>query len=243
MRTAFILIVAITTLTQELDADIGTWIQLDDGMTMGWVAVLAADERQLYAATDNGIFISQDHGHTWHATSFKDPSSTITVDGSTVYAGSWSKGVFRSNDAGTTWKPKRDGLRFQDLDGERYYGEVRRILVTRDKIINVMYHGGTYTSTDWGETWRDVSREWLLGHSIYSMTEIDGYLWSSSSLGRFLRSPDGGQTWERLPDSEIERVNDWAVLNNRLYVAGEVGIGRWKGFQLTALAIRYGYTI
>ena len=91
-----------------------------------------------------------------------------------------------------------------------------------------MYHGGTYTSTDWGETWRDVSREWLLGHSIYSMTEIDGYLWSSISLGRFLRSPDGGQTWERLPDSEIERVNDWAVLNNRLYVAGEVGIGRWN---------------
>ena len=84
MRTAFILILAITTLTPELDANIGTWIQLDDGLTMDDVRVLEAGERRLYAATDNGIFISQDHGHTWHATSFKDPSSTITVDGSTV---------------------------------------------------------------------------------------------------------------------------------------------------------------
>ena len=58
--------------------------------------------------------------------------------------------------------------------------------------------------------------------------EFDGYLWSSISLGRYLRSPDHGQTWERLPTSEIERVNDWAVFNNRLYVAGGDGIGRWN---------------
>ena len=194
MRTAFILILAITTLTPELDADLGTWIQLDDGMTMDDVRMLDAWEDRLYAGTDNGIFISQDHGYTWHATSFKGPSSTITVNGNTVYAGTWDQGVFRSDDAGKTWKPKRDGLRFQDLDGERYYGEVRRILVTRDKIINVMYHGGTYTSTDWGETWGDVSEEWWDGNSIYSMTEFKGYLWSALSITGMHRSLDHGQT-------------------------------------------------
>ena len=230
VMTAFIFIVAIAMLPQELDADIGTaWIRVDDGMTMESVWALEAGENRLYAGASNGFFISQDHGRTWRATLFKGQILTITIDLNTVYAGTVHQGVFRSDDAGKTWKPIRDGLRFYGRDdGERRYGKVRRILVTRDKITNVMYHDGTYTSTDWGETWHDVSEEWLLGDSIYSMTEFDGYLWSSISLGRFLRSPDHGQTWKRLPDSEIERVIDWAVLNNRLYVAGEEGIGRWN---------------
>ena len=229
MRTAFIFLVTMTTLARELDGNVEEWIRVDDGMTMESVWALEAGENRLYAGASNGFFISQDHGRTWRATLFKEQILTITIDLNTVYAGTVHQGVFRSDDAGKTWKPIRDGLRFYGRDdGERRYGKVRRILVTRDKITNVMYHDGTYTSTDWGETWHDVSEEWLLGDSIYSMTEFDGYLWSSISLGRFLRSPDHGQTWKRLPDSEIERVIDWAVLNNRLYVAGEEGIGRWN---------------
>ena len=229
MRTAFIFIVVITMLPQELDADIGTaWIQIHDGTTMGYVNALEAGEHRLYAGTRNGIFISQDHGHTWHTTSFKEDCSTITINGNSVYAGTAYQGVFRSDDAGKTWKPIRDGLRFEDLNGKRFYGEVRRILVTRDKIINVMYHRGTYTSTDWGERWHDVSEEWLRGNSIYSMTEFNGYLWSAISTMEMGRSPDTGQTWESLPFFERDRVNDWEVLNNRLYVAGQEGIGRWN---------------
>ena len=225
MRTAFIFIVTMTTLTHELDADIGTtWIQLDDGMTMGWVAVLEADERRLYAGTRNGIFISQDHGHTWHTTSFKEDCSTIAINGNSVYAGTAYQGVFRSDDAGKTWKRIRDGLRFEDLNGKRFYGEVRRILANRGEVIAVMNYGGTYTSTDWGERWHDVSEEWLRGNSIYSMTEFNGYLWSAISIMEMGRSPDNGQTWESLPFFERDRVNDWEVLNNRLYVAGQEGI-------------------
>ena len=139
-----------------------------------------------------------------------------------------AKVYFRSDDAGNTWKPLRDGLRFQDLDGKRYYGEVRRILVRFDEIVNVMYHRGTYVSPDRGETWHDVSKEWLAGNSIYSMTEFDGYLWSAISVDGMYRSSDNGRTWEYLPDFEPGRVNGWAVLYNRLYVAGQKGIGRWN---------------
>ena len=108
MRTAFIFIVVITMLPQELDADIGTaWIQIHDGTTMGYVNALEAGEHRLYAGTRNGIFISQDHGHTWHTTSFKEDCSTITINGNSVYAGTAYQGVFRSDDAGKTWKPIR----------------------------------------------------------------------------------------------------------------------------------------
>ena len=204
------------------------WIQLDDGVAMESVRSLTAHGPRLYAGTDNGVFVSMDGGNSWLPTSFNDPVSTLTVNGDTVYVGTWGQGVFRSDDAGLTWKPIRNGLRFHEHDGEQYYGEARHILVTDNNIINVMYHSGTYTSTDRGETWHDISEEWLAGNSIYSMTEFDGYLWSAISIGSMLRSPDNGKTWEELGRFDYGRVNDWAEFNGRLYVAGQEGIGVWN---------------
>ncbi len=204
------------------------WIQLDDGLAMGGAYALAAHEPRLYAGGDNGVFVSEDGGNSWLPTSFNNPVSTLTVDRDTVYAGTWGSGVFRSDDAGMTWKPIRNGLRFHEhKDGTRYYSTVRHILITDNNIINVMYHNGTYTSTDRGETWHDISAEWLKGNSIYSMTEFGGYLWSAVSIG-MLRSPDSGKTWEGIHPFDYGRVDDWAVLNGRLYVVGQAGVGFWN---------------
>ena len=208
---------------------VNNWIQLDDGVTMESVTSLAAHGFRIYAGSDNGVFVSEDGGNSWSPTSFNNPVSTLTVDRDTIYVGTWVQGVFRSDDAGMTWKPIRDGLGFHEFqDGTRYYGDVRRLLITENNIINVMYHRGTYTSTDRGETWHDISAEWFLGDSIYSMTEFDGYLWSAISVGSMLRSPDNGKTWEELRPFDYGRVNDWAVLNGRLVVAGQAGVGVWN---------------
>ena len=208
---------------------VNNWIQLDDGIAMGSVTSFAAHGSRLYAGNDNGVFVSIDKGNSWSPTSFNDPVSTLTVNGDTIYAGTWGQGVFRSDDAGLTWKAIRNGLRFHEFqDGTRYYGEIRRVLITDNNIINVMYHNGTYTSTDRGETWHDISTEWLGGNSIYSMTEFGGYLWSAVSTGIMLRSPDSGKTWEPIRYFDNDRVNDWAALNGRLYVAGQAGVGVWN---------------
>lgn len=229
MLSAFILMVAMVTLTRESDADIGRWVQLDNGTTMGGIEVLEAWKQRLYAGASNGIFISTDHGNSWQTTSFKNSATAITIDGNTVYAGTWNQGIFRSDDAGSTWKPLRDGFPFDDLDGKRYYGEVRRILVTFDEIISVGYHSGTYVSNDRGETWQDFATHWDWGDSIWSMTQFDGYLWSAMSSFWMARSSDNGRTWEMLPTfKRAARVTDWAVLYNRLYAAGQQGIGRWN---------------
>ena len=186
--------------------------------------------RNRFYAGGDGIFISEDYGHTWNTTSLNEVISTITIDGNSVYAGTVHQGVFRSDDAGVTWKPIRDGLRFYERDdGERRYGKVRRILANRGEVIVVMYHDGTYTSTDWGETWHDVSKMWCGGDSIVNMTEFDGYHWGAGSTGNLYRSPDNGQTWEYVRELvTLGYVTDWAVLDNRLYVAGERGIRRWN---------------
>ena len=207
---------------------VNNWIQLDDGVTMGNVNALAIHESRLYAGGSSGVFVSEDGGNIWSLTSLDHAVSTLTVDGDTIYAGIWGKGVFRSDDAGLTWKPIRNGLRFHEHDGEQYYGEVRHILVTDNNIICVMYHNGTYTSTDRGETWHDISTEWPGGNGIHSMTEFDGYLWSAVSSSSMARSPDNGKTWENLPRFAPGHVHAWASLNGRLYVGGYEGVGVWN---------------
>ena len=207
---------------------VNNWLQLDDGLAMGQVYALAAHESRLYAGSENGVFVSEDRGESWLPTSFNNSVSTLTVDGATVYAGTWSQGVFRSDDTGVTWKPIRDGLRVHEHEGERYYGNARHILITDNNIINVMYHNGTYTSTDRGETWHDISTEWMGGNSIHLMTEFDGYLWSAVSNGSMFRSPDNGKTWETLRRFAHGHVYAWAALNGRLYVGGYEGVGVWN---------------
>ncbi len=206
---------------------VNNWIQLDDGVAMESVTSLAAHGFRLYAGSNNGVFVSIDGGNSWSPTSFNNSVSTLTVDGDTIYAGTWGQGVFRSDDAGLTWKAIRDGLRFEEHDGEIYYGSVRHILITDNNIINVMYHNGTYTSMDRGETWHDISTEWAGGDGIHSMTEFDGYLWSAVSSSSMARSPDSGKTWEPLYRFDYGHVYDWAALNGRLYVGGYEGVGVW----------------
>lgn len=202
------------------------WIQLADNAAIGDVLALSGSKYRIYAGTSNGILLSESAGLTWRSTAFEKPTAVLTVDGDTVYAGTWRKGIFRSDDAGRRWKPIHNGLRFHDGDKERSYSTVQRILIIDDTLINMMYHGGTYTSTDRGETWHNISEEWYAGNSIYSMTLFDGYLWSAISIGWMARSPDNGQTWQPLNAFQCHRTNDWAVLQGRLYVAGQAGIGR-----------------
>lgn len=229
-QIVFLVIVVGTAWAQELDLAL-EWIRLDNGTPMHYVSALEGADHRLYAGTSAGLLFSENGGHTWLPTTFgnEDESiTTLTADGNTVYVGTWRHGIFRSDNAGETWKPLNDGLRFQDLDGEHFYGEVRRILIIDNTIINVMYHGGTYISTDRGEMWHDVSEAWYWGDGIYSITAFDGYLWTAISINSMARSPDNGQTWQNLPLSQCDRTNDWAVLQGQLYVAGQKGVGRWN---------------
>jgi hypothetical protein len=103
----FFVIVVGTASAQELDSEL-EWTPLNNGAPMDYVTALAGSEHRLYAATLGGIFFSENGGSTWFLTAFDNEDkfiTTLTTDGNTVYAGTWHYGVFRSDDAGLTWKP------------------------------------------------------------------------------------------------------------------------------------------
>ena len=242
----------------ELDAR-AEWTLLPGTEDMG-VNIIETDEHRLYAAASQGVYVSRDNGYTWHYTELAHALRrlyiiAIGIGPNAVYAGTNNHGVYRSDSHGKTWKPKRKGIRIFDLDDpdrEPYYAEAKQILVTRSgAVIAVGYHSGTHISHDRGETWHDTD-DWRyveghlgldgvpIGYDIWSMTEFDGYWWavtSSSSL-KLCRSANDGETWEGLPNwghgsiREYPGVAGWAVLDDRLYVAGAGGFGRWNEAEL-----------
>ena len=246
-----LLVIAVRSCAPNAHAEIRVeWIPLPG--TEGWhVNAIETDGRRLYAATWEGGYISLDNGNTWSSTEPQHGVSAIAIDRNNLYAATFLRGVFRSDSHGDTWSPKNNGIRMWERDnGKRGYPIFTDILVTSSgTVITVGYTGGTYISNNRGETWHNVADEWIrpgrdgprgfpplyIARRIRSMTEFDGYLWVAYSSSQAFRSPDNGETWEGLPywaDSgsiaDFGTIVDWAVLDDRLYVAGHEGIGRWN---------------
>ena len=250
MRTAFIFLITMTVLANESDANIrAEWTQLTVGQPTDRVRVLETDGFRLYAAAgiraESGLYISRDNGYTWNPTELNHSVNTIAIDQNTLYAGGDSHGVFRSDNLGDTWKPINNGIRTINVNnGEIRLPYIEQILVTSSgTVVAVGYHSGTHTSTDRGDTWDDVTLEWkvgqrvapdwIIGDSIWSMIEFDGYLWAVySSTSRFIfRSTDNGQTWEYTREQKYGQIADWSVLNGRLYAGTRNGLARWNEAQ------------
>ena len=229
-------------------ADAGAeWELVSGAEQMGNVFTVKSDGRRIYAGAKLGVFVSLDDGYTWRSTELTRTVYAMAVSSDEVYASTLVyHGLYRSNSHGNTWKPINNGLDTHITDkGVHRYPSIDEIhLTTSGTVIAVGYHSGTYTSNDRGETWHDIFDEWVVGNykfgrEIRSMTEFDGYLWAATGLSSGLfRSPDNGDTWDDVPGLhgaiwEYGTVDDWAVLDDLLYVGGDEGLGRWNEAELT----------
>jgi len=101
----------------------GQWTRKTTGLTSQAVSSLAIDPdapATLYAATDDGVFFSNDSADSWNAATDpidfngSDEASSVAVDTITsptvVYAGTPGGGFFKSLDAGVTWVSSNTGF-------------------------------------------------------------------------------------------------------------------------------------
>ena len=168
-------------------ADLEEWTQIGDGpawpeggdrrLTQIWT--LARSGETLYAGVDEaGLFRSGDHGETWQPVDGLNEHPTrpgwqpglgglaahrVVVDRSDparIWAAISAVGVFRSDDAGSTWTSKNQGVpRTVDDEDSEEIGYCVHCIVQDPDDSNRLYrqdHQGVFTTEDGGDTWQRI---------------------------------------------------------------------------------------
>lgn len=169
-----------------------------------------ADHVRIYAGTQEGLFIWRSKNGSWEkiATTFED-KTIDSIDGlrnrpSTVFLGVTQDGVYRTDDAGQTWR-------------RIFEGNVRAVTVdpTDDRVIYVGIEPiHLYRSENGGKTWEElvglqdlpeeVRKYWRYPQPphrehvrhIFVHPHVPSLLYACLEHGGIVRSFDRGKTWE-----------------------------------------------
>lgn len=147
----------------------------------------------IYAATDSGVLFSSDSGNNWEPqntglTNFK--VHTLSMIGTTLFAGTSGDGIFRSSDSGLTWKPGNTGITgvvvstLFDNGTDLFAGDVSA---------ESYYNGGVARSTDEGISWRSINPDSAIDY-VTSFADIDNQLFMGSNEGLNISS-NQGMSW------------------------------------------------
>ncbi len=178
------------------------------------------DGNKLWAATENGVYTSDDVGETWNLVYAESYFSftAIYVRGDTVFAGTAESGIFRSTDYGATWEGKNNGL--------DYLGYIYGFAFLDGRLFASV--GGTpYITTDNGEYW------WAHVNGLndgtvkaLSTSESYYYIYAATTDGIY-KCPVPIAEWSKVGESvemSLGFTNDVFDYNGTLYAASDWGV-------------------
>lgn len=163
---------------------------------------LSPNGKKLYAATEQGLFVSVDSTQTWSKAN--TPASKLPVDSYTaitfdinapmiVYAGTAHNGVFTSADDGIHWSPVSTGL--------------PQHTTINSLILNINQHQlwaatatGVYRADERENSWQALNTGFPAGITINMVLPAEvnggaaGLIFAGTSNG-FFRSEDAGMHW------------------------------------------------
>ena len=145
------------------------------------------NDSRLFAATDNGIFVSPNDGVVWTECNSGLPrfnARSLAVSGTNLFAGTDGDGCFRSTNNGTTWIAANAGLT---------NSRVRSLAVKDTDIVAGTYGGGVFLSTNNGMVWTAVDSN-LMNENVYCIAVKGKNLFVGTDIGVFL-STNNGATW------------------------------------------------
>jgi Secretion system C-terminal sorting domain len=169
-----------------------------------WSILINGNE--IYAATDQGIFLTTDIGDNWIVKNNGLPIDTLTnliriktlaIKGDKIYAGTENEGVYMSTDNGDNWVSKNNGL-------------INKLIWSLGVKGNMVYAGtesGLFLSTDNGDNWKRIGFIDSLIEAIYIK---DNYIFVSGYPGVYI-SPDNGIHWTK-NDSLLQYYNYFSSL-------------------------------
>lgn len=172
-----------------------------------WVYDVLEDEKgTIFLACLEGIFFSQDKGHSWQQSPFEGHAYDLMFrNGKLLLTGEW--GVFQSVDSGRSWtrlNTPNDAMDFTVQDANRYYHSVpsgKHTFVRRQQTAeNNGLPGKLLVSYDAGKTWKIHPADTYLKdvHGVSSIVIADDGTIYCSNFSQVIRSTDNGKTWTEL---------------------------------------------
>jgi hypothetical protein len=124
------------------------WLMINNQLV--FVSNIARINEKLFA-TRQGIWFSTDNGLNWNLSGLRDTSIvSIALHGSKIFVGTSDWGIYISNDFGQSWTPGGIAEGHQRIGSIKTYG-------SRMVVGNYQGKGGSYTTTDFGQNWREFN--------------------------------------------------------------------------------------
>jgi photosystem II stability/assembly factor-like uncharacterized protein len=199
----------------------------------------------LMAATNQGVWMSEDEGTTWHEPETQvrywlpgkvtiadsEQVTTLTTMNNKLFAATWGGGVFRSDDAGQNWFPLTEGLQWEDSDEPLYVKTLQpagRYLLAGTRL-------GVFLSPNLGNEWKE-SNDGYARRPVDGMFTLERKIYATNlGTGAYV-SGDNGLTWdartfpENVAKTTIGRVAGFHDSGDKLWALsggtdGALGIG------------------
>ncbi len=192
------------------------WIQTH-GPEGGQVTCLALSGANLFAGTDNGVYLSTDNGTSWTLV-WKNGVLSLGVCGTSIFAGDFTS-VHRSTDNGASWIPAKFGMGDQTVTA----------FATIDSVIFAGTRNGVYFSDNDGTSWIQVNQG-LLDLSIAALCAFDSTLYAGTWNGGVFRSTNYGGKWTELNTGLIDTLTGHApVVSSFAMIDTLLFAGTWSG--------------
>lgn len=162
------------------------------------VRSLQMGENVWFAATDSGLFISVDRGQKWYGQPVEGESNFVAVnayeDGTVTLAGNTA--AYISHDGGKTWS---------SVALPKYVSGVYNLTEAPGSVLWLGSHQGAVRSDDGGQSWHYILSGLPKNDVLAVHFDSSGHRLLATALhahGVF-ESKDGGQTWQRTPESRV----------------------------------------
>ncbi len=171
-------------------------------------------------------------------------------DGQTIYLGSAAGGLWKTTDAGSSWRTNTDTLTSLAVCAVAVDPANPNVIYigTGENSVNVdRYDGdGVFKSTDGGVTWKNIGLQNVAAFSKLAVhPQNSRILYAAGARGNagFYRSEDGGATWKVIVNGDIWDLAVNPLNGDEVYIALTTSIRRSTDAGKTFTSVNNGLTL